>query len=179
MRSWVERSNMLRWYLIQTKPSGEMVAQTNLARQGYEVYLPRLRQPVRRAGRWRDRIVALFPRYLFLRLREGTQSLAPVRSSIGVADIVRFGFRYAVVSDRIVDDLKARSDPDSGLHQMAPQPFLKPGMRVRITTGAFDGLEGIFERDAGSDRVDVLLRLLGQEASARVPAAFVVAACDG
>jgi transcriptional antiterminator RfaH len=168
---------MRRWYLVQTKPSSETIAQTNLLRQGYEVYLPRLLQPVRRAGRWRDRIVALFPRYLFVRLIEGSQSLSPVRSSVGVASVVRFGFRYAEVPDRIVSDLKSRSDPDSGLHRMQRPTLFTPGARVRITTGAFDGLEGVFEREVGADRVDVLLQLLGQEASVRVPAGFVVPEC--
>ena len=32
---------MLRWYLIHTKPLSEVLAQTNLERQGYQVYLPR------------------------------------------------------------------------------------------------------------------------------------------
>jgi len=36
---------------------------------------------------------------------------------------------------------------------------------VRISTGPFEGLEGVFERQAGADRVVVLLRLLGQNAS--------------
>ena len=170
---------MPRWYLVQTKPANESLAQSNLIRQGFEVYLPRLLQPQRRGGRWRDRIVALFPRYLFLRLVESTQSLAPVRSSVGVAGVVRFGSRYAVVPDHIVADLMARSDPDSGLHQMVSEPIFAPGTRVRITTGAFDGLEGIFERTVGADRVDVLLRLLGQDASVRVPAGFVVPSCAG
>jgi len=170
---------MLCWYLVQTKPSNETLAETNLARQGYEVYLPRLLQPVRRNGRWRDRIVALFPRYLFLRLKVGNQPLAPVRSSVGVTSVVRFGFQYAVVPDRIVDSLRARSDPKSGLHLMSSGPLFTPGAKVRITTGPFDGLEGIFERSAGAERVDVLLRLLGQDTPVRVPAGFVVPLCAG
>ena len=84
---------MLRWYLIHTKPLGEGLAQTNLERQEYQVYLPRAMQPVRYNGHWRDRIVSLFPRYLFLRLNEGRQSLAPARSTLGVASVVRFGLQ--------------------------------------------------------------------------------------
>jgi hypothetical protein len=39
---------MLRWYVIHTKWAGETVAESNLQRQGYEVYLPRLQQTLRR-----------------------------------------------------------------------------------------------------------------------------------
>jgi transcriptional antiterminator RfaH len=167
---------MLRWYLVQTKPSSETIAQTNLIRQGYEVYLPRLAERVRWRSGWRERISALFPRYVFLRLLEGSQALAPVRSSVGVVSVVRFGGKYAVVPDQIIDGIKARGDPDSGLHHIKRPASLISGERVRIIMGAFEGLDGIFERTAGIDRVSVLMRLLGQEASVCVPAAFVVAA---
>ena len=164
---------MLRWYLIRTKPGGEATAQENLQRQGFEIYLPRVVQTVRRLGRWRESIAPLFPRYLFLRLAEGRQALAPVRSSLGVTDIVRFGCAYAIVPDHIVRSLQGRADPATGLHQLAGQLVLTAGARVRIGAGAFEGLDGVFERHAGPDRVLVLLNLLGQDASVRVPTQFV------
>jgi len=156
---------MLRWYLIHTKPSGEALAERNLDRQGYDVYLPRALQAVRSGGRWRDRIVALFPRYLFLRLNEGLQALTPVRSTLGVAGVVRFGARYTIVPDQVICELRARADPVSGLHRLSCRSRLFAGAAVRISTGPFEGLEGVFERQAGADRVVVLLRLLGQNAS--------------
>jgi transcriptional antiterminator RfaH len=164
---------MQRWYLVYTKPCGEALAQTHLRRQGYEVYLPRIVQPIRRRGLWRDRIVALFPRYLFLRLREGLQTLGPVRSSVGVSGVVRFGSRYAIVPDPIVDGLQERADPQSGLHRMSPPSGLRPGDPVRIGMGPFDGLKGIFERADGAERVVVLLKLLGRDTSVHIPASFV------
>jgi transcriptional antiterminator RfaH len=165
---------MLRWYLIHTKPSGESVAQMNLERQGYEVYFPRLLQPTRRRARWGDAIIALFPRYLFLRLSEGEQPLSPVRSSAGVSSVVRFGASYAVVPDQVVGELRARADPESGLHRLSGRSEIRAGAAVRIAVGAFAGLEGVFERNAGADRVVILLNLLGRDSSVRIPAGFVV-----
>jgi transcriptional antiterminator RfaH len=162
--------DLRRWYLIHTKPSGEVVAQVNLTRQGYETYFPRLSRPMPRRGHLLDQVIALFPRYLFLRLSEGDQSLGPVRSSVGVASVVRFGSTYAVVPDRLIQDLQAHADPASGLHRIAPGPALESGAKVSITTGSFEGLEGIFERLAGTDRVVVLLNLLGHYVSVRLPA---------
>jgi transcriptional antiterminator RfaH len=164
---------MQRWYLVYTKPSNEKIAQQNLSRQGYQVYLPRLVQRLRRPAGWVEQIVPLFPRYVFLQLNEGDQSLGPVRSSVGVSSVVRFGTRYAVVPDWVIRDLHARADTSSGLHHMVPVRGLVPGAGVRITAGAFDGIEGIFEREAGMERVVVLLNLLGQDASVRIPASFV------
>ena len=160
---------MQRWYLIQTKPSGEVVAEVNLRRQCYEVYFPRALKSERRRGRLREQIVALFPRYLFLRLDEGRQPLTPVNSTTGVAGVVRFGYRYALVPDAVIHDLRAREDVVTGLHRLVRPVPLTPGQAVQIKMGPFDGLEGVFEREAGADRVVVLLKLLGQTARVHVP----------
>jgi transcriptional antiterminator RfaH len=165
---------MALWYLIHTKPSAEALAQANLKRQGYGVYLPRVTQSVRHREGWRETVGALFPRYLFLRLSEGEQSLAPVRSTIGVSGIVRFGSRYAIVPRRVVDELNERADPVSGLHRLLPRQALQRGSSVTITMGPLVGLEGVFEREAGDDRVFLLLQLLGQEASVCVPSNFIL-----
>jgi transcriptional antiterminator RfaH len=167
---------MSRWYLIQTKPSAEAVAKLNLERQGYEVYFPRLLQPMRRRARWVDAIVALFPRYLFLRLSEGFQSLGPVRSTLGVSNAVRFGSAYAIVPDGVISELVSREDPHSCLHHLnVASPFIA-GSRVRIAAGPFHGLDGIFSRIAGQERVIVLLSLLGQDTAVCVSRHFVTPA---
>ena len=147
---------MLRWYLVHTKPSGEALAQANLQRQGYEVYFPRAVHSVRRGGRWLERVVALFPRYLFLRLNEGYQALNPVRSTLGVAGVVRGAFVAL-----------SRSPLGRGAR-------FTPGAAVTVHCGPFSGVNGIFERAAGAERVVVLLRLLGRDASVCVPADAVV-----
>jgi transcriptional antiterminator RfaH len=156
---------MPQWYLVCSKPLAEATAQAQLERQGYATYLPRLSQVVRRQQGWVERIGPLFPRYLFLRLDCGRQSLRPVHSTIGVSHVVRFGMHCAVVPEAIVAELRSRADPDTGLHRLRSQNELTAGTIVRITSGPFEGLEAIFERRAGLDRVVVLLNLLGQDAS--------------
>ncbi len=167
---------VLRWYLILTKPSSEEIAKVNLERQGYRVYFPRLQQRKLYRGHVVDRISALFPRYIFIQLNASEQSLGPVRSTLGVANAVRFGSEYAVVSECIVDALMQRANPESGLHELK-RPLFGRGMTVRVISGAFAGFEGIFEREIGADRVVVLFKLLGQETAVRIPAGFVVAEC--
>ena len=159
---------MDHWYLVHTKPAGEATAQRNLLRQGYEVYFPRLVRSAVRAGRRRQQIGALFPRYLFVRVSEGVQALSPVNSSKGVAAVVRFGSQYARVPDRVVRDLRERADPDSGLHRLRAEEDLKRGAAVRVISGPFEGLEGVFERRTGAERVTVLLTLLGQSARVHI-----------
>lgn len=160
---------MMRWYVIYTKRASEVIAESNLKRQGYEVYLPRLAQAVRRRGRWRERIVALFPRYLFLRLNEGSQALEPVHSTVGVVRVVRFGSSYAIAPDQLIRDLRARADSQSGLHRPAVPLLPEPGTEVEIDNGPFDGFVGVFERESGDGRVIVLLNLLGRNTHVHMP----------
>ena len=39
----------------------------------------------------------VFPRYLFVRLDFGVTNLAPIRSTLGVSDLVRFGEQRALL----------------------------------------------------------------------------------
>jgi transcriptional antiterminator RfaH len=165
---------MLRWYLIHTKPLGEVAAQLNLERQAYEVYFPRLLQNVRWRGSWRQRTAPLFPRYLFLRLDEGRQSMSPVRSTVGVASVVRFGSSFKVVPDEVIRDLRAREDPTTGCHRLSRRPALVPGAEVIVASGPFCGLGAVFECESGGGRVVVLLKLLGRDVPVRVPADLIL-----
>lgn len=168
------RTPLLRWFLVLTKPCAENTAKVNLERQGYRVYHPRLQRAEVYRGRWMDRVVSLFPRYLFIQLDAVHQSLAPVRSTVGVAKIVCFGSETAVVDDTIVDGLMQLADPESGLHRLR-QRLLAPGAVVRVISGAFAGLDGIFEREVGEDRVMVLFQLLGREAHVSIPVGAIAA----
>lgn len=161
------------WYLVHTKPGREEIAEFNLLRQNYQVYHPRLLRPTRHRGSWIEKVVSLFPRYIFLRLTQG-QDLGPVRSTVGVANIVRFGHAYAVVPGQIVEDLRLRADPETGLHVLQGRAQFNLGSSVRIVAGVFEGLEGIFQRESGAERVVLLLGLLGRETLVEVPSAFVM-----
>jgi len=154
------------WYAVFCKPRGEETAAVNLDNQGYMVYLPRLLTQCRRAGEWVERIGPLFPRYLFLKPRDAAQSLGPVRSTLGVMNLVRFGGQPALIPDNVVEALRARHDPASGVH--VQRTAFRPGAAVQIVEGPLRGLEGIFSKETGDERVIVLLDLLGKINSIRV-----------
>jgi transcriptional antiterminator RfaH len=165
-----------QWYLVRTKPLAERTARANLERQGFSTYLPRLVQVARRRQRWAESIVPLFPRYLFLHLDAGRQSLRPVHSTVGVSNIVRFGARCVVVPDEVVEELRARADPATGLHRLQAAARFARGTRVRIVAGPFCGINGIFERADGAERVVILLNLLGHEMPVAFPTELVASA---
>ena len=97
-----------RWYAVCCKPRQEAVAEENLLRQGFQVYLPRIRMRQRRRGAWIDAVEVLFPRYIFIRIDPKRRSTASVRSTRGAVGMVRFGGQPAVVPDAVIDALRER-----------------------------------------------------------------------
>ena len=165
---------MSAWYAVVCKPRCEARAEFNLVNQGYEVFLPRLATQTRRNGKWIASLEPLFPRYLFLAVTNARQGLSQVRSTLGVSDLVRFGGVPVTVPDEIIESLRARQDPNTGA--CAKRSPFKPGAPVQFRAGPFAGLEGVFNVDAGEDRVFVLLEFLGKLNKVKVDRDWIVAA---
>ncbi len=154
------------WYLVYTKPRQEEVAGTNLARQGFETYLPRMRQRRVRMHRRVLVVEPMFPRYLFIRLDAHQDNWAPIRSTLGVTSLVRFGPHPTPVPEDLISTLRANED-EQGIQDLPVAEF-KQGQALRIADGALAGYEGIFLARSGKDRVVVLLDVMGKQARVAV-----------
>ena len=148
---------MKSWYLIHSKPRAEKLAQEHLQRQGYRVYLPLILGRTKQRGRTVRSIQAMFPRYLFIHLSDKSDDWGPIRSTIGVSNLVRFGMKPAVIPDCLIQDLRQREDAE-GL-QAVPIKKLKMEVKVRIAEGLFEGYEGIYTSKTSKDRVIILLKI--------------------
>ena len=155
---------MKAWYLLYSKPQRERLALENLERQGYPSYLPLIQNRKRRKGRYVSVIEPMFPRYLFVHLSDETDNWGPIRSTIGVANLVRFGMQAARVPDSLIEIMNAREQ--DGVQTLAPPDF-KPGDQVRIVEGVMAGYEALFQARTGKERV-VLLLQLAQDRTARI-----------
>jgi transcriptional antiterminator RfaH len=153
-------NNERNWYLVYSKPRMEQVAQENLQRQGYETYLPMLRQTRRRNGRYYDSIEACFPRYLFIHLDTRTDNWSPIRSTLGVAKMVEFGGLPAMVPNDLIAALQANENAD-GLQQLQ-EPELKAGDKVTVLEGPFAGYQGIYQQHQSRERVAILMDIVGK-----------------
>ena len=150
------------WYAVHTKPRMEEAAKENLLRQEYETFLPMLKIKKRLRGKWVDRVEPLFPRYLFIRLTMFEDNFAPIRSTRGVHQIVRFGDYPAQVPNDFIQALHANQDTLLGIRK-SREPVFKKGEKVTVINGPLQGLTGIIENDNGDERVIMMLNLLGRE----------------
>ena len=156
----------MHWYLVHTKPRQEKCALTNLEQQGYECYLPTVLSERLKQGALAVSAEPLFPRYLFIRLGHGdaAKSWAPIRSTRGVSKLVKFGLEPAKVDDGLIELLKSRESAASD----QPERLFGAGDKVRLTTGPFAGIEGIYQMAEGERRVVVLIELMSKRVTMAV-----------
>lgn len=152
----------MKWYVIHTKVREEFRALENLQAQGFEVFLPTCQVQKRQSTTVKLVTEPLFARYLFIKLSDVTSNWFPIRSTRGVAQLLRFGGNIEPVSipDAVVHCLKERCTQEEPLHEL-----FKQGEMLEITQGPFKGLFGFFKKlqtlPDGLSRALVLVELLG------------------
>jgi transcriptional antiterminator RfaH len=162
------------WHVVHTHAQAEAKAAVHLARQGYEIYLPRYLKRRRHARRIDTVPAPLFPRYCFVAIDRLTQRWRSVCSTVGVTHLVCNGDEPAAVPDRVIDEIRQRED-ERGFVRLDQARFT-PGDKVRIVGGAFLDCVGLFQDMADRERVTVLLELLGRKVKVTLDGAALDAA---
>lgn len=148
----------LSWFLAQLKPNCLGVAQRNLARQGFETFVPLEDETQRRGRTFVTQTRPLFPGYIFVAF-DATRGLwRSINSTQGISRLVSFGKAPAAVPSGIVAALQARCDQAGNI---LPQAMPVPGQRITVTKGPFAGFVAEVEKTAPERRVWVLLEILG------------------
>jgi len=161
------------WFCLRTPPRREQTAASHLSqRVGIEVFAPQI--PGRkRTGRARSCLSRqpLFPGYFFARFEYPLQ-FRHVISSQGVTGIVQLGPAPSVVADGVIEFLRTEIEL---ANREAPKQRFRAGQTVKIVHGCFSHVEGrVLSSDCATERVRVLLNLLGQQIQVSVLAAELV-----
>jgi transcriptional antiterminator RfaH len=150
------------WYVVQTQPHAEAKACAHLIRQGFEIYLPRYLKRHRHARRIETVAAPLFPRYMFVAIDIAVQRWRAVQSTVGVSRLICNGDAPAPVAADVITSLKGRED-ERGFVKLERRVTFAPGDKVRVTEGVFAACLGLFEGITDSERVAILLDLLGRK----------------
>jgi transcription elongation factor/antiterminator RfaH len=157
-----------QWYVVYSKPRREEYAQFYFRLKGLEHFFPRLLLPGSR--RKHNRIIPLFPNYIFVRIRL-SEDYHHVIWSPGVRYLVSFAGNPVPVDDKVVEFLMQQANPEGII---AARSSLKEGQEVRICGGPFVGLVGIIrEPPDAKGRVKLLLNLLKRQVIADAPVEFI------
>lgn len=162
----------IHWYCIKTRPRHERSAKMALlADARVEVFCPLLRfERARRSGKVCV-TEAMFPGYLFARFDHAAQSRL-VATTNGVSHIVSFGGIPSVVSDAIIEELRAAVSEEETVEIPS---HVKVGEEVQVVDGPFQGIRAIVTNLLPArERITVLLELLGMEREVEVSASSVL-----
>lgn len=153
------------WYAVFTVPRNEKSSVKHLNMRGIESFLPTYETVRVWKNRQRMKIVLpLFPSYLFVHIN--SRERAKVLQSPGVLHIVGSGREYVPLPDSEIEFLR------SGFCRQRIEPYreLVIGERVRIKSGAMQGVCGTLVRKGSGVRFVLTLELINQHAAVRVDA---------
>ena len=152
----VERS----WFVCQTNPREEKRAKYFLEEKGFEVFLPMM-EASRTMGLKAILLQRpLFPNYLFVRMK-GTEDAAFVKWTQGIRKMLPDSLTPLALEDGVIESIRMLGDK-KGLVRKKP---LRARDQVRVVTGPFRGLMGIFDHWASDQgRVAILLQCVNYQA---------------
>jgi transcriptional antiterminator RfaH len=154
---------MSYWACARTETGREKFAEHMLARAGFATYFPII--AVRRGLNGRRTTVTspLFANYLFFTVGADGHWYDAKRTP-GVNSVLLDGQRPARVPDQVILGLKARER--DGFISL---PRFRVGDAVRITKGAFAGVDALYSGQAPRERARILLEWLGQPRLTIIP----------
>ena len=155
------------WIAVNTYPNKEVCSVTNLERQGFEVYCPKLAKRVSHARKIRDVLRPMFPGYVFICLDPKREAWRSILYTTGVRLLVRFGGDFGTLPDGFVEALKAR-EQDGAVRPGCDRQYV-PGDKIRLTHGALDSLVATVLRVNEKQRLSVLMDLFSRKVRVNVP----------
>lgn len=159
---------MISWCVVHTQPLKEAIAKQHLYEQGFDVYLPLFRKMRKHARKVDEVLAPLFPRYLFVGMDREVAQFHSINNTRGVSYLLMNKDQPAVVSSRIVEELRTQEDPNGALPIASLCTFVK-GENVRVTEGPFKEQTATFVGLTDQQRVHILLQFLGREINLHVP----------
>ena len=153
----------MHWYALCTAPRHEKKLADQIHRHGIDCFLPLYRS----VRRWKDRrkelALVLFPGYVFVRME--WQNRLQVLRLPGAVRVITFNGEPAALADAEVENLRNRLAASRGIE---PHPYLRAGCRVRVRSGALEGLEGIMQRSKDRCRIVFSMHLISRSVAVEV-----------
>src|SRR5436309_3236858 len=129
------------WYAIYTRHQHEKTVARILTSKGFETFLPLYST----AHNWKDRTklvsLPLFPCYVFL--KGGLERRLDIVTTPGIHALVSTAGQPAEIPQDEIEGIRRAIESGSSIE---PHPLLMSGDRVRVKSGALEGIEGILIR---------------------------------
>lgn len=154
-----------RWYVAATHPLQELLAKSELEKQGVQAFLPRFLKSRVSKGREITTTEPLFPGYIFPRFNVEEERWRFINSTRGVRKLLPLWSEMPTpIRSPIIDDLLGQCSgeiiqEDEADHIVSK--FIPIGSSVEISAGPLTGLTGRVKLSK-KDRVQVVLEIFGR-----------------
>jgi transcription antitermination factor NusG len=143
-----------RWAVLRAQAHREAFVAQSVSSRGVECYVP-----VRPSARTPAIPTILFPGYVFAQVAPESDDLLRIRSAPGVAYVLPRAGEPTLLPDPLIRAIRAK---EQQLRSLQHEHQFCNGDQVRVLTGPFKWVEGIFDRKlSASGRVRILLSLAG------------------
>ncbi len=180
MQSWESREQLPisgmeteKWYAVQTRARHEKVVTQHLQERGVTAFLPL----VSAVHHWSDRKkvvqLPLFSCYVFAKIIPTNVNRLRILGVNGVLRLVGAHGQGTPIPDDQIESVRILLEERSS---WSPHPFLAVGQRVRIRSGALNGMEGILLSRNGDRTLVISVDAIQRSLAVRVEGYEVEAA---
>jgi len=159
-----ERSTKV-WYAVHTYPRHEKAVAERMRQQGVVSFLPTIKEVHRWSDRKKSVELPLFSCYVFAHITPCNEERIRVLRTIGVIGLVGTRGEGTPIPDEQMEAIRTVLAQDLAC---GPHPFLKVGQRVRVRSGALDGLEGVLIQKNGDNTLVVSVDAIQRSLAVRI-----------
>ncbi|HBN21865.1 MAG TPA: transcriptional activator RfaH [Holosporales bacterium] len=161
---------MKKWFVAQTQPGKETLAESHLLRQNFQIFLPLYCKTIRHARRTQEVLRPLFPGYIFVSLDLDKDQWRSINGTRGVSHLLtQEDHKPLPVPNEVVETLQKEQEEQGSIALGSLANAFKSGDTIRITEGAFAEHVGTIEGLSDKDRVQLLLRFMNRPLKITVP----------
>jgi transcription antitermination factor NusG len=153
------------WYALHTRARHEKMVAQRLGDWGVTTFLPMVTEVRRWSDRKKTVQLPLFGCYMFARFNPTRSDRLRVLQIDGVLSLVGSRGEGSPIPDEQVNAVRALVESEL---PWSSHPFLKIGQRVRIRSGALDGLEGILVSRNGDNTLIISIDAIQRSLAVRV-----------
>jgi transcription antitermination factor NusG len=153
------------WYAVQTRARHERVVFQRFRDKGLTTFLPLVTEVRRWSDRQKTLEIPLFSCYVFVRIMNTNEDRLRVLRTNSVFDLVGVARQGTPIPDEQIDAVRTIVEERVNWQSY---PFLKIGQRVRIRSGALDGVEGILVARNGRESLVVSVELIQRSLAIRI-----------
>jgi transcriptional antiterminator RfaH len=147
-----------KWIVATTKPNKEKLAYVNLIRQGFSVFLPKIKKITTVFSSSNILLKPLFPGYIFIDISK--VNWVKINSTYGVKEVLAIDGNPLYVPEKILNLIKSKCDKNDVYQKKF---YLKKGEKVRLNKGQNLTLDCVFDEFIDFKRSSILVKLLNQQ----------------